>query len=106
MSDPAEHHLTKFRIAAEHASLSGHFPGRPVVPAVVILGQVLNFAAARFGDDYRASNLDQAKFPAPLLPEEEAEISLHRAGDLIRFTVTRDRTAIAQGALRLAATVP
>ena len=30
----------KFRVAADHPALPGHFPGRPIVPGVVILDHV------------------------------------------------------------------
>src|SRR3546814_2617840 len=38
-----------FVIAADHPSLPGHFPGRPLVPGVVVLDRVLDAIEAHAG---------------------------------------------------------
>jgi len=81
----------RLRLASDHPALPGHFPGRPLVPGVLLLDAVLEAAAAL---GLRPPlRLLRAKFAAPLLPEQEAEIrlrplpggrvafALHRAGD-------------------------
>lgn len=64
-----------FRIPADHPSLPGHFPGRPVVPGVVLLDRVLD-AIERTHAPLVALRLPQVKFVQPLLPEQPARIEL------------------------------
>jgi 3-hydroxyacyl-[acyl-carrier-protein] dehydratase len=83
-------------IAPEHPALAGHFPGNPIVPGVVILSRVLASACAQ---GWLVLGVMQAKFSAPLLPDEVATITFcaHRSG--VGFVVSRDATEIAKGVL-------
>lgn len=69
----------RFAVPASHPSLPGHFPGRPVVPGVVVLAHVQAAIEAAHGP-LPALRLPQAKFMRPLLPEEAATIELVQAG--------------------------
>jgi len=53
----------------DHPSLPGHFPGRPVVPGVVLLDAVFELAAMH------PTKLLRAKFAAPVGPGEEVEVT-------------------------------
>jgi 3-hydroxymyristoyl/3-hydroxydecanoyl-(acyl carrier protein) dehydratase len=96
MSKAALHRVT-VRIPASHPALPGHFPGHPVVPAVVLLQCVLDEAERWLGTALSVRMLPQAKFSAPLLPEQDAELELRLAGKELRFSLTRDGRAVAQG---------
>lgn len=87
----------KFRIEHDHASLPGHFPGRPVVPGVVLLDRVCAAIEAACGVPLAASRLPQVKFLQPLLPGEEAEVALEGANPRWRFRVLRGSALIASG---------
>jgi 3-hydroxyacyl-[acyl-carrier-protein] dehydratase len=101
MSKAAVHRAT-VRIPASHPALPGHFPGRPIVPAVVLLQCVLDEAGRWLGRELSARALPQAKFSAPLLPEQDAELELRLAGNELRFSVTRDSEVVARGRFALA----
>ena len=66
----ARTHEATVIIPASHPSLAGHFPGRPIVPAVVLLDRVLGETERWLGTAPVATDLAQAKFTAPLLPEQ------------------------------------
>ncbi len=65
----------RFTVPASHPSLPGHFPGRPVVPGVVLLAQVQAAIESTHGP-LPALRLPQVKFMRPLLPGEPAVIEL------------------------------
>ena len=62
---------SRFAIAAGHAALDGHFPGRPVVPAVVLLAEVMAAVEAETALAASAWTLASAKFLAPAGPGDE-----------------------------------
>lgn len=68
---------TTFTIPVDHPCLPGHFPGRPIVPGVVVLERVIEAIARASGDDGPGPlRLPQVKFLQPLLPGVEARIEL------------------------------
>lgn len=91
----------RFVIEPDHPSLPGHFPGRPLVPGVVLLDRVVAAIEAAHGP-LGPLRLPQVKFLQPLLPGEEAQVELvlrqaqdERAG--WRFRVLRGETVLASG---------
>ena len=91
----------RFVIAADHPSLPGHFPGRPLVPGVVLLDHAIAAIEAAHGP-LGPVRLPQVKFLQPLLPGEEARVELEprRASDAPagwRFRILRGETLLASG---------
>ena len=60
--------ITRFTIPHDHPCLPGHFPGRPIVPGVVVLDRVLAAIEAGHGGALGALRMPQVKFAQPLLP--------------------------------------
>jgi 3-hydroxyacyl-[acyl-carrier-protein] dehydratase len=87
---------TPLRIDAAHPAMPGHFPGNPVVPGVVLLRCVAD--ALKQWRGVRLHRFD-AKFLAPLLPEQDALIELQEEGARVRFAVLRGDTVLARGVL-------
>lgn len=86
------------RIDAAHPALPGHFPGHPLVPGVVLLEQVA-LALGRWRGQ-RLTRVIEAKFVAPLLPDETATlclIGIAPEGSRARFEIRRDGCLLARG---------
>lgn len=83
------------RVAADHPSLPGHFPGNPIVPGVVLLDRIA--AAIERVHDARFARIDSVKFLAPLRPEQDAELRIARDGTRVRFRIDRDGAPILRG---------
>ena len=90
-------------IRADHPSLPGHFPGAPIVPAVVILDEVLaTLNEWRAGS--RLIGIPVAKFLAPLQPEQSFTIALSAKNDAPREIAFRCRVedrVLAEGRLEI-----
>ena len=86
----------QFSIPSGHPSLPGHFPGRPIVPGVLLLERVLEAIEATHGP-LGALRLPQVKFARPLLPGEVARIDLTGEAPRWRFRVSRGDALLASG---------
>ena len=92
----------QFVVPPDHPALPGHFPGRPVVPGVLVLDRVLDAIEHDHGT-LGALRLPQVKFVQPLLPGEVADISVESLdappgeGRRWRFRVSRAGAPIASG---------
>jgi len=90
----------RFTIAEDHPALPGHFPGRPVVPGVVLLDRVVEAVAG----GRRAAGLPSAKFIRPVLPGQEVEVRSSPAGSgRIAFSCAVDGAEVARGTVLLEA---
>jgi 3-hydroxymyristoyl/3-hydroxydecanoyl-(acyl carrier protein) dehydratase len=67
-------HVMSLPVAADHPAYAGHFPGRPILPGVVLLDAALHALAARQGMAGSAQ-LKSAKFHSPVQPGEA--LTLH-----------------------------
>jgi 3-hydroxyacyl-[acyl-carrier-protein] dehydratase len=101
MSTPLRQRVP-LQVEADHPSLAGHFPGRPVVPGVLLLDHVLDAVEAWLDAPLpQPLRLPQVKFVQPLLPGEPACIELEREAGRVRFRVLRDEALVASGELAL-----
>jgi 3-hydroxymyristoyl/3-hydroxydecanoyl-(acyl carrier protein) dehydratase len=63
-------------ITKDHPALPGHFPGRPVVPGVVILDEVIETLKHRYGGSLIVTGLPAVKLSSPLTPDEPLTITI------------------------------
>jgi 3-hydroxymyristoyl/3-hydroxydecanoyl-(acyl carrier protein) dehydratase len=88
-------------IGADHPSLAGHFPDHPVVPGVVMLGEIMNAIRKMAKVNIAFVGMPSAKFMSPLNPGEPLTISLEQQGDgATEFICTTGSRLIASGCLR------
>lgn len=84
------------RVDAGHPALPGHFPGEPLVPGVLLLEHVA--LALRAWRGQRLSRVLEAKFAAPLRPDQTAHLQLAAAdASRVRFEIRRDGMVLARG---------
>ena len=88
-------------IGADHPSLAGHFPGHPVVPGVVMLGEIMNAVREMTKKHIEFVGMPTAKFLSPLNPGEPLTIRIDQQGDgTMEFTCTTGPRLIASGCLQ------
>jgi len=89
-----------FRVAADDPCLDGHFPGDPIVPAVVILDAVVVACERRAVG--RVEAIERCRFRARLHPERSCRIELGAVDHgSVRFRCVVAETEIARGRLRV-----
>ena len=84
-------------IAADHPAFEGHFPGRPIVPAVVLLAEALAAITTRTGTAPSAWRLQQAKFTRSVAPGEPLTLQLDEAAGGMRFEIRGAGSPVANG---------
>jgi 3-hydroxymyristoyl/3-hydroxydecanoyl-(acyl carrier protein) dehydratase len=88
-------------VDTEHPSLSGHFPGHPVVPGVVMLGEIMNAIREIANENLEFVAMPSVKFMSPLKPGEPLRITLkHQSDGAMEFTCATASRSIANGCLR------
>lgn len=91
----------RWLVPADHPAFAGHFPGRPIVPGVVLLDHVAQLVAADCGQ--RVAAIGSAKFLSPVGPGANLDFSWSAgAGRSIRFDIASGGVAVATGTLTLA----
>lgn len=87
-------------VPADHPAFAGHFPGRPIVPGVVLIDRVLLFAGQLPGLADARWQIGNAKFYSPVGPGEVLTFGLQgRAGGALAFTVHSGGRDVASGSL-------
>ncbi len=87
-------------LARDHPAFEGHFPGRPILPGVALLGEVFAALERSAGFDPVTFTLGSAKFLRPVPPGEALRLRFTQApGGAIRFEVHGDAGPVASGAV-------
>ena len=85
----------KLPIAHDHPAFAGHFPGRPIVPGVVLLD--LAQQAIEAGTGLSLGGLAAAKFLSPALPGDALLLDYTVANAAVRFELRCGERAVASG---------
>ncbi|MBL8419997.1 MAG: hypothetical protein JNK92_05110 [Dechloromonas sp.] len=87
-------------VPTDHPALGGHFPGRPIVPGVVLIDRALLFAEGLLGRSGINWQIANAKFFNPVGPGEALSFTLEiRGGGAIAFRVGAAGRDVASGTL-------
>jgi 3-hydroxymyristoyl/3-hydroxydecanoyl-(acyl carrier protein) dehydratase len=94
--------VSTFMVPADHPALAGHFPGRPVVPGVVLLEATL--AAVGGSGAWTLQSIPTAKFLQPVLPGEQIELRIELLAEeparvRARFRARRAAVLVFEGSL-------
>jgi 3-hydroxymyristoyl/3-hydroxydecanoyl-(acyl carrier protein) dehydratase len=80
-------------VPANHPAFAGHFPGRPIVPGVMLLDRLLSFIGT-------PCDIASAKFLSPAGPGETLEFEWQaQPSGAIRFDVACGVRTVATGTL-------
>ena len=92
--EPGQSAVCTRRFASSEPFFRGHFPGRPLVPGVILTeaaAQTAGIAAGETGRTYHLSAIRQMKFIRPVPPDSEVEFSAEKIGGmggLLQFQVS------------------
>ena len=94
------HPVGGFRIAEDHPSLPGHFPGRPVVPGVVLLDAAFALILAEH-PGRRVGAMPSVRFTRPVQPGQEVRVSCDAGGGRVAFACTVEGQPVLHGSVTL-----
>ncbi|HUX74680.1 MAG TPA: hypothetical protein VMV25_12415 [Steroidobacteraceae bacterium] len=102
-AEPAERRVRELRIAADHASYQGHFPGTPILPGAVLLDAVLHELESSPPFVHAPVDIRSCKFLGPVRPADPLSVEFTALADgSIRFTVRCEERTVAAGVLAAA----
>jgi len=92
---------TAMVISPQHPSLAGHFPDRPVIPAVVILEEIID-VVQQWQNHYWVSGIPAVKFLRPWPPGQSVTLSLTAKNTQhVKFSCTWQGDNLVQGEFTL-----
>lgn len=90
-------------IAAEHPAYAGHFPGRPILPGVVLLDAMIHALADAARLDTANLQIKSAKFLSPVAPGEPVELRYATSAlGSYRFEIIASGRPVANGTVAFA----
>jgi 3-hydroxyacyl-[acyl-carrier-protein] dehydratase len=92
--------VTSLSIPANHPAYPGHFPGRPVLPAVVLLDATLHALEQAGWGSPAHWEINSAKFLSAVRPGEELTLQHETLPNgSVRFAIRTADRAVASGTL-------
>ncbi|MCP9440567.1 MAG: hypothetical protein NNA20_01365 [Nitrospira sp.] len=91
-------------IGLDHPAIAGHFPGRPIVPGVLVLCEVLETIRSAEPALKTVAGVSVVKFASPLKPGEPLAIEVARtAPEQVSFVCRVGGRLVASGAVEFSA---
>ena len=87
--------FTNIHIDAHHPVFAGHFPGKPIVPGVMLLDRAQQAIEAASG--VRMQGLAMAKFLSAAVPGEALVLEHEGTEGAVRFTIRCGERVVASG---------
>lgn len=93
-------HIFEHQFLSEEPYFTGHFPGNPVVPGVVIIDTVLGYLV---DEDARVqvAAIPKVKFTEPVLPGQPLRFEISCSYPKVTFKVFREKSLAAEGEFRI-----
>lgn len=92
---------TSLDVIVDAAWFRGHFPGRPILPAVSQLALVLDALARHRGEPVALDAIGFARMRQPVVPGGPLRLDIdERAAGALRFSLARDGVVVTNGELR------
>ncbi len=85
---------------SDHPAFIGHFPGRPIVPGVMLLDHAQRAIESQIG--LALAGLPVAKFLSPAKPGDVLELEYEVAEYVVRFAIRCGERRIASGSFLIA----
>lgn len=101
----AEAGVKTMQVPAAHPVFAGHFPGRPIVPGVMLLEWVVDELGQSIGRVPGALRVRECKFFTALCPEQRAELRLEVGETRCTFDIRLADASIARGVVEWGAHV-
>jgi acyl-coenzyme A synthetase/AMP-(fatty) acid ligase len=99
-ADGVQHGPIAFEIPADHPALPGHFPGRAIIPGVVLLDYAIARIGSILGRPLGICQIASTKFTSPAAPGEPLALSFRcDERGAIRFTISAGGRTAAVGVL-------
>lgn len=93
-------HSLPLPVAIDHPAYAGHFPGRPILPGVVLLDQAQRRLEQACG--ITIAGIAMAKFLSPCLPGDVLQLDYEPSATALRFEIRCGERRIASGRFNLA----
>lgn len=84
----------------DHPAFAGHFPGRPIIPGVLLLDRTQRAVESKTG--MALEGLTAAKFLSPAIPGDVLELEYEIAESVVRFEIRCGVRRIASGRFLIA----
>lgn len=91
----------------DHPTAAGHFPGHPVIPGAVLLGELVHMLQASLGEALPTLEFKAVKFLHPVRPGDRLSIVIDAISEFdYKFECKLEQTTAVIGTLRRTDTTP